>query len=65
MKKIAILTTTRADYGLLSPIIKKMTLIDDLEVAVLVTGTHLSPDFGMTIKEIIADGVRVGARINI
>ena len=65
MKKIAILTTTRADYGLLSPIIKKMMLVDDLEVAVLATGTHLSPDFGMTINEIVADGVQVDAKINI
>ena len=65
MKKIAILTSTRADYGLLSPIIKKFKLIDELKTEVLVTGTHLSPEFGMTINEIIKDGVSVDKRIEI
>ena len=54
MKKIAVVTATRAEYGLLSPIIKKLREYenDDLKVELIVTGTHLSDKYGMTINEI-------------
>ena len=65
MKKLAILTTTRADYGLLSPLIKKFKRINGLKVFVLATGTHLSSEFGMTMNEIIADGIRIDKKIAI
>ncbi len=63
MKKIAILTATRAEYGLLSPIIKKLKSMSEIEVAVVVTGAHLSPEFGMTVNEIEQDGVTVDKKI--
>lgn len=65
MKKIVILTATRAEYGLLSPIIKKLQKENEIDVRVAVTGAHLSPDFGMTVKEIEADGIAVDTRIDI
>ena len=65
MKNIAVLTATRAEYGLLSSLIKKLAAMDDLRVSVLVTGMHLSADFGFTYKEIEADGVPVAAKIPI
>ena len=52
MKKIAILTATRAEYGLLKTVIKKIIERKEVDVNVLVTGMHLSPEFGMTVKEI-------------
>jgi len=54
MKKIAIVTSTRAEYGLLSPIIKELRKkeSDAFEVDLIVTGTHLSKEYGMTINEI-------------
>ena len=61
--KIAVLTAIRAEYSLLFPIIKKMIEDKDIEVEVLVTGAHLSPEFGLTYKEIEADGIRVSKKI--
>lgn len=54
MKKIAIVTATRAEYGLLSPIIKELRKQEsqNLKVDLIVTGTHLSESYGMTIQEI-------------
>ena len=54
MKKIAVVTATRAEYGLLSPVLKELRKYekDNLAVHLIVTGTHLSSDYGMTIDEI-------------
>ena len=54
MKKIAVVTATRAEYGLLSPIIRELRRQEskDLRVDLVVTGTHLSGQYGMTIEEI-------------
>lgn len=54
MKKIAVVTATRAEYGLLSPVIKELRKRenDNLKVELIVTGTHLSEKYGMTIDEI-------------
>lgn len=54
MKKIAVVTATRAEYGLLAPIIKELRKSEDqsLKVDLIVTGTHLSSQYGSTINEI-------------
>ncbi len=65
MKKIIIITSTRAEYGLLSSVIKKLKKSSDIEVFVAATGTHLSGDYGMTVNEIENDGVEVNAKIEI
>lgn len=54
MKKIAVVTATRAEYGLLSPVIRELRIREneDLKVDLIVTGTHLSDKYGMTINEI-------------
>ncbi len=54
MKKIAVVTATRAEYGLLSPVIKELRKSESNEfrVELLVTGTHLSEKYGRTIEEI-------------
>ncbi len=54
MKKVAVVTSTRAEYGLLSLVIKKLRAFenDDFRCNLVVTGTHLSKDFGYTIDEI-------------
>jgi len=64
-KHICILTATRAEYGLLKPIIFKLKEIDRFEVEVVVTGAHLSPEFGLTYQEIENDGIAIGDRIEI
>ena len=57
MKRIAVVTTTRAEYGLLRPVILELRKYenDNLRVDLLVSGTHLSKHFGMTIEEIKKD----------
>ena len=54
MKKIAVVTATRAEYGLLFPVIQKLRKWEnkDLKIDLIVTGTHLSKQYGMTINEI-------------
>lgn len=63
MYKISIITGTRAEYGLLKPIIDKVYQADNLELQLVVTGMHLSPEFGMTYKEIEDDGYPVTMKI--
>lgn len=54
MKKIAVVTATRAEYGLLSPVIKELRKYEsvDLRIELIVTGTHLSKSYGLTVDEI-------------
>ena len=63
VRKIAVITATRAEYGLLSPLMKKILDDPDLELQVIVTGAHLSPEFGLTWKEIEEDGFPIHKRV--
>lgn len=65
MKKLAIITSTRAEYGLLYPVIKKFREKEDenFQVELIVTGTHLSEDYGMTVKEIEQNQIRIDKKI--
>lgn len=63
MKKVSILTATRAEYGLLKPIIKKLANVPEFDVRLVVTGAHLSPEFGLTYQEIEQDGFSIDNRI--
>lgn len=65
MKKISILTATRAEYGLLKPIINKLKEISYFDVRIVSTGAHLSPEFGLTYKEIEQDGIKIDEKIEI
>lgn len=63
MKKVCIVTGTRAEYGLLKPIIEKVYRADKLELQLVVTGMHLSSEFGLTYQEIEKDGYPIKAKI--
>lgn len=56
MKKICVTTATRAEYGLLRPLIKALKEHKDFHLQLLVTGAHLSPEFGLTKVFIQNDG---------
>ncbi len=58
MKKIAIVTGTRADFGLLCPIILKLQQDTEIDTIVYACGSHFSPEFGMTISEVYDNGVK-------
>ncbi|MGL4865776.1 MAG: UDP-N-acetylglucosamine 2-epimerase [Cetobacterium sp.] len=55
MKKICVVTGTRAEYGLLKPLIKKMEEHKNIDLSLVITGMHLSPEFGNTYKIIEND----------
>jgi GDP/UDP-N,N'-diacetylbacillosamine 2-epimerase (hydrolysing) len=63
--KITVTTGTRADYGILRPLLKKIENSKKLELILIVTGSHLSQEHGKTVKEIRKDGFKINAEINI
>lgn len=65
MRKICIVTGTRAEYGLLYWLIKGVHEDSELELQLLVTGMHLSPEFGLTWKQIEQDGFPITKKIEI
>ena len=64
-KTVAVITGTRAEYGLLRPVLQKMQKSKILSPRLVVTGAHLSAAFGNTVGEIEADGIAIAARIEI
>lgn len=56
MKKICVFTGGRAEYGLLRPLLNELRDNKDIELQLLVSGMHLSAEFGLTYKEIEKDG---------
>ena len=65
MKKIAIATATRAEYGILHPLLVRLMEEKEFDVQLLVTGTHLEERFGYTVKEIEKDGLLIARKIPI
>ena len=65
MRKIAVVTGTRAEYGLLYWLLKGIETDSSLQLQLIVTGMHLSPEFGMTVTQIEADGFEIAKRIDI
>ncbi|ADD01787.1 UDP-N-acetyl-D-glucosamine 2-epimerase, UDP-hydrolysing [Thermoanaerobacter italicus Ab9] len=65
MKKIAVVTGTRAEYGLLYWTMKEIENDPELELQLIVTGMHLSPEFGLTVQEIEKDGFKIDEKIEI
>ncbi|WP_027209433.1 UDP-N-acetylglucosamine 2-epimerase [Butyrivibrio hungatei] len=67
MKSIAVVTATRAEYGLLMPVVKELRKYesDDLKIDLIVTGTHLSDDYGHTVDEIEKDGIRIDHKVSV
>lgn len=55
-RKICIFTGTRAEYGLLKPLINELKLEKSVELQLIISGMHLSPEFGLTYKEIDVEG---------
>ena len=63
MIKIALLTATRAEYGLMRPLIDRMNQDSEIDLQLVVTGTHLAEQYGMTIREIENDGNKIAEKI--
>lgn len=63
-KKICILTATRADYGLLRPFIEGLLGVPEFDLRIVVTGMHLSREYGMTCNDIVEDGFVIDRKID-
>lgn len=64
-RRICVVTGARADYGLLSSLMREIRGDETLELVTIATGAHLLPEFGLTVREIEADGFSVDARVDI
>jgi UDP-N-acetylglucosamine 2-epimerase (non-hydrolysing)/GDP/UDP-N,N'-diacetylbacillosamine 2-epimerase (hydrolysing) len=62
-RKIAVLTTSRADFSHLYWPLRDLAAHEDVDLRLIVMGSHLSPEFGRTIQEIEYDGFTIDARI--
>ncbi|CAH1192914.1 GDP/UDP-N,N'-diacetylbacillosamine 2-epimerase (hydrolyzing) [Paenibacillus plantiphilus] len=62
-RKICIITGSRAEYGLLYWLMKEINMDEELELILIATGSHLSPEFGLTYKEIERDGFIINSKI--
>lgn len=62
-RKICVVTGTRAEYGLLYWLMKEIDEDFDLQLQIIVTGMHLSPEFGLTYLQIEADGFDIDAKV--
>ncbi len=62
MKKVCVITGTRAEYGLLKPLIHKIKKDNELKLQLVVTGMHMSSEFGLTYREIEQDGFEITER---
>lgn len=63
--KIGVITTTRAEYGLLKGFMQKVSDDPDTELCLIVTGTHLLPEYGYTVKYIEEDGFSIAERVRV
>ena len=64
-RKICIFTGTRAEYGLLRPLMEEIQNDPYFELQLVVSGMHLSPEFGLTYKEIEKDGFKIDEKVEI
>ncbi|EAR23500.1 UDP-N-acetylglucosamine 2-epimerase [Nitrococcus mobilis] len=63
MRRVTVFTGTRAEYGLLYWLMKEIDSRLGLELQIIVSGMHLSPEFGETWRQIEADGFRIDAKV--
>ncbi len=63
VKKICVVTGTRAEYGLLSGVMARIQLEPALQLQVIACAAHLSEKHGMTVNQILADGFQVDQRV--
>ena len=59
-RKICVVTGSRAEYGLLRWVMEGIHSEPGLELQIIATGMHLSPEFGLTYREIEKDGFHIG-----
>lgn len=64
MMHVAVVTGTRAEFGILWPVIDKIDFHPNLKASIVVTGMHLSPECGMTVRDVELGGIPIAARVD-
>jgi UDP-hydrolysing UDP-N-acetyl-D-glucosamine 2-epimerase len=62
-RTVAVVTGSRAEYGLLYWVLRDLHDAPDLQLQLIVTGMHLAPEFGMTVRQIEQDGLPIARRV--
>lgn len=65
MRTIGVVTTSRADYGIYRPLLEGIRSEPELHLRLLVSGMHLSPEYGRTVSDIEADGFEIADRVEV
>jgi UDP-hydrolysing UDP-N-acetyl-D-glucosamine 2-epimerase len=65
LRSVGVVTTSRADYGIYLPLLKALRADPSIALKVFVSGTHLSPEFGLTVRSIEADEFEIADRIEV
>ncbi len=63
MRTIGVVSVARSDYGIYLPVLRKIQQDPELKLHLIVAGTHLSPEFGLTVKTIEVDGFEINERV--
>ncbi len=63
MRKICFFTSTRADYGIMSRLMRRVADAPDCVIQIIATNMHLSPEYGLTYREIEADGFHIDKKV--
>lgn len=63
-RRIAVIGSSRATYGYKRRVIRQLHEADDLALQLVVTGMHLMPEYGLSVREIEADGFPIAARVH-
>jgi UDP-N-acetylglucosamine 2-epimerase (non-hydrolysing)/GDP/UDP-N,N'-diacetylbacillosamine 2-epimerase (hydrolysing) len=63
VRTIGVVTVARSDYGIYLPVLRRIQSDPDLRLHLIVAGMHLSPEFGLTVRTIEADGFKIGERV--
>jgi UDP-hydrolysing UDP-N-acetyl-D-glucosamine 2-epimerase len=64
MRTIGVVTTSRADYGIYLPVLRRLAAEPGMAVKLFVAGMHLRPEHGLTVRQIEADGFEIAARLD-
>jgi UDP-N-acetylglucosamine 2-epimerase len=62
-RKICVITGTRAEYGLLRWVMQNISEDPKLTLQIIATGMHLSPEFGLTFRELEKDGFKINSKV--
>ena len=63
-RKVCVVTGSRAEYGLLYPVLKEIKLHNNIDLQLVATTMHLSDEFGLTFQQIEKDGFKIDEKIN-